>query len=263
MPPMFDPQHWDTLTTQCRLVSGEQRDRDYALPMAALLEPATCTELLDRLGPVIGSPSRHVTASLLGKRIAFLTTASCLYAMSGLDRGLDLSLANCFIEYRHEDGLWQSRLPLADLTPSAPAAGQRDSWRQDILHRLFADNLSRLWQTFHTVARVPLPVLWENTAVRVYSVYERRLVDIDCANRRQQIADDFHYLVHQTPPELFANSYNPLQRFFRPRSCQEPCGSSTRIRKTCCYYFQATTPEEYCSTCPLPQVRHNKRSAIR
>ena len=254
----LDPVQREELASQCQLIVAEQQDRDFALPAASLLEPDTCRDLLDRLTPVIGSPNRYVTASLLAKRIAFLTTGSALYAMSALDRGLDLSIDNSVLEYRHQGGLWQSRLPLADLSVTAPSAGARSNWRDTVVHNLFAGHLAPLWQSFRAVARVPLPVLWENTAVRVYSLYERRLTKQTCPHRQQRIADDFHFLIHQAPADLFGADHNPLQRYFRPRQYGQ--APHVRIRKTCCYYYRATEPAKYCSTCPLPLVKAEPES---
>ncbi|MEX0603796.1 MAG: IucA/IucC family C-terminal-domain containing protein [Marinobacter sp.] len=258
---MLDPGQKEELASQCRLIMAEQQDRDFALPAARLLEPETCRDLLDRLAPVIGSPNRYVTASLLAKRIAFLTTGSALYAMSALDRGLDLSIDNSILEYRHQDGLWQSRLPLEDLTVTAPSAGARNDWRATVVHRLFAGHLAPLWRSFRAVARVPLPVLWENTAVRVYSLYERRLAAQSCPHRQQRITDDFHFLIHQAPADLFGTDHNPLHRYFQPRQCGED--PNIRIRKTCCYYFRAAQPAKYCSTCPLPLIKAEPRVIIK
>lgn len=257
----LDLRQREELASQCRLIAAEQRDRDFALPAAKLLEPEACGDLLDRLTPVIGSPNRYVTASLLAKRIAFLTTGSALYALSALDRGLDLSIHNSVLEYRHQDGLWQSGLPLEDLTVTAPSAGARCDWRDTVVLNLFAGHLAPLWQSFRAVARVPLPVLWENTAVRVYSLYEQRLAEQTFPRRQQCIADDFHFLIHQAPADLFGADHNPLQRYFRPRQYgQDP---NVRIRKTCCYYYRATQPAKYCSTCPLPLIKAEPRVIIK
>lgn len=247
-----DIEELDELREHCRLIAAEERDRPFSRPSAELLNPATCRDLLDYLTPVIGSPNRYVTASLLAKRIAFLTTGSALYALSALNRGLDLSLDNSFVEYRHQDGLWQSSMPLKNRSALAPEPGHRSLCRERVIHTLFAGHLSPLWQVFREVTRVPLPVLWENTAVRVYSLYERRLAQQACPERRSRIADDFDYLVNQAPARLFGIGYNPLERFYRPRLAIADSG--IRVRKTCCYYYRATDPAKYCSTCPLQHL---------
>jgi len=241
----------ETLTTKFRLISADHRDREHSIRTSDLLDPQVCSELLDYLTPVIHSPSRRITASLLSKRIAFLTTASSLYAMSWYNRGLNMSLHNSFLEYGYKNRLWQSHMPLEDLSSSAPDEAYRDNWRDQLIRQLFSGHLSRLWQVFVAVARVPLPVLWENTAVRVYSLYERRMLDQGCACRQNKVDDDFHYLVNDASAALFGMSENPLRKYFWPRRQATHTDKPVRFRKTCCCYYKATDPREYCSTCPL------------
>ncbi|MGH8813446.1 MAG: hypothetical protein ACREXO_15645, partial [Advenella sp.] len=136
----FDADQWQVLTTRFMLIDASERHPVYSVPSADLLDPVRCAKLLREIGPIIGSPTLKVTASLLGKRIAFLSSAAALYAMTVFDKGLDLSLDNTVLEYQH-DGKWQSRMPLIDLTVTRPQAGKRSQWRERIVQQLFADNL--------------------------------------------------------------------------------------------------------------------------
>lgn len=255
---LLDQAEWGVLHAQFLLQKGEARNRAHAMRAVDLLVPQTCAELLDALTALIGSPSRRVTASLLAKRIAFLTTASSLYAMSMYDKALDLSLENCYVDYHYANRRWQSGMPLENLTASVPQPGERAEWRRKVVAQLFAGNLSRLWQSLANVAKVPLPVLWENTAVRVYSLYERRMLDMDkenkCPHAQNRVREDFDYLVRDADAALFGTDENPLATFFRPKQHIQHtphAAQPVRVRKTCCYYYKASEPQEYCSVCPL------------
>ena len=46
-------------------------------------------------------------------------------------------------------------------------------------------------------------------------------------------------------------TYNPLKHFRPPPVVLEAEGKSIRFRRTCCFYYDASNPVEYCSTCPL------------
>ncbi|MEE2764486.1 MAG: (2Fe-2S)-binding protein [Pseudomonadota bacterium] len=260
MPIALDPGQRAELAEHCLLQPATACDPAWSLPAVDLLDPDSCRALLDRLGPVIGSPNRYITASLLAKRLAFLTTGLALYGMSVLDRGLDLALANWRLDYRHQDGLWRSQMPLLDQRASTPQPGAREAWRASVVQTLFTEGLAPLWQSLHQSARVPLPVLWENTAVRVYSLYEKRLTAERHPARQGQIRADFHWLVEQAPAAVFGASHNPLQRFFRSRQ-PATARPGTRVRKTCCFYYRATEPETYCGTCPLPHARCKRQTA--
>ncbi len=247
----FNQAEWEVLHSQFLLKKGEARNREHAIRAIDLLVPQTCAKLLDSLTAAIGSPSRRITASLLSKRIAFLTTAPGLYAMTMYDKGLDLSLENCHLEYHYAHKRWQSGMLLENLAATEPPKGCRAEWRRQVIAGIFAGNLSRLWQSLSSVAKVPLPILWENTAVRVYSLYERHMTGSGYACTQSRIRDDFNYLVRDAGPEIFGAAGNPLAEFFWPTQRTYHSAQPIRIRKTCCYYYKATEPREYCSVCPL------------
>lgn len=248
MSPAFTPAEWAVLSGPLRLRPAAERDRR-ALAPRALLAGEHCARLLAELGPVIRAPTPAITASLLGKRLSFLATGACLYAMSACDKGLWLAPDNCLIEYGHDDGLWTSSLPLHDVTPFGYAPGGRDAWRAAIVRTLFAELLSPLWQHLARVGGVSSRILWENTAVRVYSLYERRMAEPAEPAVRARCAADFDWLLNDAEPALFGLDVNPLRHFRRPPTRVD--GRDVRLRRTCCFYYKASEPVEYCSTCPL------------
>ncbi|MGY2197499.1 IucA/IucC family C-terminal-domain containing protein [Pseudomonas gingeri] len=254
-PAVFTEEEWALLSGALRLRSAQQRD-PRSLAARALLDPETCERLLQALGPLIGSPTLAITASLLAKRFSFLSTGACLYAMSVYDKGLLLSPDNCQVEYAHDDGLWTSSMSLNEISPLTCAPGEREAWRESIVASLFAGLLQPLWQTFYQVSGISRRILWENTAVRVYSLYEKRMAKVEDPLVRQRHEADFHWLLNEAEPTLFGLDYNPLRHFRRPPTLLAPAGKDTegksiRFRRTCCFYYEASNPVEYCSTCPL------------
>jgi ferric iron reductase protein FhuF len=250
----FSPQDWAVLSGVLRLKPLVLRDSQRSLSARALLAEDVCEQLLERLGPVIGSPSRAITASLLAKRFSFLATGACLYAMSVCDKGLLLSLDDCVVEYGHDNGLWTSSMPLPDDPPQGYGPGGREAWRESIVKALFAGLLAPLWQSFNRASGISRRILWENTAVRVYSLYEKRMSKVDDPRIRLRHEEDFHWLLHQAEPSLFGLDYNPLNHFRRSPTPLEG-GQSIRFRRTCCFYYEASEPVEYCSNCPLLRPR--------
>ncbi|MFJ2687380.1 IucA/IucC family C-terminal-domain containing protein [Pseudomonas sp. NPDC087342] len=247
----FTESEWAVLSGGLRLKDSAERDSLRSLMARDLLQEDVCVQLLDALGPVIGSPTRAITASLLGKRLSFLATGACLYAMSVYDKGLLMSLDNTVVEHGHDDGLWTSSMPISHSFPLTYEAGEREAWRETIVQALFADLLKPLWQTFNRITGVSRRILWENTAVRVYSLYEKRMAKIDDPAVRERCEADFTWLMTQAEPALFGLDYNPLSHFRRPPTLVDDGQRSIRFRRTCCFYYLATEPAEYCSTCPL------------
>jgi len=242
-------EQWHTLGRTFRLRSGLQAD-PRSLLARQWLDEERCATLLRDLAPIIGAPDAAITASLLIKRLAFLTTGNVLYAMTVFNQGLWLRLDNTHLEYAHDSGLWTSALPVDDIQfVGCPPTG-REAWRAEIVESLFAGFFAPLCQTLSRVSGLPMAILWENIAVRVYSLYEGRMDGLD-ARAESRRSRDFAWLTEQASPALFGLDNNPLKRFRRPLKKQADDQGFRRFRRTCCFYYKASTPVEYCLNCPL------------
>jgi len=110
------PDEWDVLAAFG--LKDYQQDEPFAIESMQLLDGATCLATLRNILPELGAPNLRVTASLVIKRVAFLTLAPVLYAMSGFDKGLDVSIENSVFEYPLKNKLWLSKMPLKDTSVS-------------------------------------------------------------------------------------------------------------------------------------------------
>ncbi|WP_254592749.1 hypothetical protein [Pectobacterium polaris] len=113
---------WAMLSGTLQLTDASQRAGQESCPSRRVLDPDYCRWLLETLTPPLLSPSIKITASLLAKRIGFLTTAASLYAMSVYNKGLNMTLDNSVLEFGHAR-LWTSTMPLYDLTVYMDAPG--------------------------------------------------------------------------------------------------------------------------------------------
>ncbi|KGT86179.1 MAG: siderophore-iron reductase, Fe-S cluster protein [Pantoea sp. Morm] len=219
-----------------------------SMPAEYVLNAKHCDAFLRLVMPLTGAPDVAIAASLFAKRLAFLATGNVLYAMSVFDSGLTFSLSRSRLEYAHDNGLWTSSLP-ADTLVTCYLPGERDAWREEVVSALFRGFLSPLWQSLAGVSGLPIQILWENTAMRVFSLYQGRMDRLDETQNERRDAD-FNWLIGQASPSLFGLSWNPLQRFRRPLQLNA-AGKPVRFRRTCCFYYKATDPVEYCLNCPL------------
>ncbi|RKD21870.1 hypothetical protein BEP19_13965 [Ammoniphilus oxalaticus] len=194
----------------------------------------------------LGSPSRFVTGSQFAKRFALFAIVPNLYAMTMFNKGMHISLQNCQLE-TDQPSDWLSHVRLIPMQISQPISEQgRAAWRDALIKSMFVDQLEPLWQSLSASARIPMELLWENTAVRLFSLYERRIGAERTELQQRRIEQDYHYLVHEAPGVLFGQSQNPLTKFYKPITVEQP----VRIRKTCCFYYEVSADREYCSTCP-------------
>lgn len=233
-------------------------DEPLAIDSSKLLDESQCLEILRNIMPELGAPNLKVTASLVMKRMAFLTLAPVLYAMSGFDKGLDVSLANCVFEYPLENRLWVSKMPLKN-TSVTSGSDDRDTWREALLRKVFAGNLTLLVEQFYALTKVSRRILWENIAVRVFSIYEQRILTTIPEEKRAQAEADYAFLLDKNTTVLFGLNENPLIAFYRDKKPTALSDKPVRVRRTCCFYYQATEPAEYCGNCPLPLKKGNKK----
>ncbi|MBP1994207.1 IucA/IucC family C-terminal-domain containing protein [Paenibacillus eucommiae] len=259
MPASLTQMEWESLSTSFSLsLYDNSRPFIQSLSPVDLLEREKCERYLDWLMAYIGAPSRRVTASMLAKRYAFLTVAPVLYAMTMYDKGLRLSSGNCRLVSPDYSGCDQEKSRFPDLTLNGlqvtePAAGKRQEWRDHVLHDIFAGHLSPIFRSLSEVGRVPMAILWENTAVRIVPLYEDGLEESDgtaIGLVKQRICDDFDYIAHKAPASLFGEPRNPLSRFMGSTVMGSPVEEATGIRQTCCLFYEIAA--EYCRKCPIP-----------
>ena len=271
----FTPAEAEVLSQSFGMLTGSLPDSSERIPCLDLLDEARCAAYLDRLAETLPSPSRLIAASQFAKRYAFVAAVPALYAMTAYGKGVDLAIESCSLD-ASPARIGQVRLLASDVSVTTPRAGMRERWREELIARLFAEHIARIWRTVSKAANIPLPILWENAAVRVYSLYEKRISGEACA------CADYDYLIRGAPGKAFGERTNPLGRFYGGRRSSaveaSPRGSTSaasssgtsataasqgapgtapssgapaiRIRRTCCFYYQAAPDAEYCDACP-------------
>ncbi|WPP43514.1 IucA/IucC family C-terminal-domain containing protein [Paenibacillus hunanensis] len=247
----LDEHELDMLQQSYRLATSPSEHRELSINCKDLLDPELAMPFLQKVGAFWETDSMTATVSLFAKRYAYLTIAAGLYAMSRYNKGLDLSLANSSLESYLQGEAWLPKALLVNQETSSPSAGRRDEWRDEIVQQMFAGNLAPVWAALSKMAGVSQAVLWENTAIYVYWLYENQFADGASEEERQQIEADYRYLVHEAPAHLFAQRSNPLKKFDSPKRTTAVSDTPIRVRKTCClYYLAADEPDDYCPTCP-------------
>lgn len=248
-PTGFCSEQWETL--QGLGLKSFCHDQDKAIDSILLLDDDQCRAVLEEIMPALGAINLKITASLVIKRIAFLILAPALFSMSRFNVGLDMSIVHCVFEYPLENRFWQSKMPLKTFELNVYKPEQdRNVWREEVLKNVFANHLSLLVEQFHRVTRVSTRTLWENVAIRVFSIYERRILNGLSADLLAQARQDFSWLIDKNTHSIFAVNKNPIAEFYTAKIPSPSSEEVIRVRKTCCFYFKATEPSEHCSVCP-------------
>ena len=108
-----------------------------------------------------------------------------------------------------------------------------------------------MWHSLTQITHIPMATLWENTAIYVYWLYEKRMQEFTDDEHRQLIEDDFHYLLFELDGKLFGCKDNPLYTYYSKIYQNPLTGSSIRVRKTCCLYYKTKPGNPFCSGCPI------------
>jgi ferric iron reductase protein FhuF len=216
-----------------------------------LIEQAFLKNYLEEVSTKIGSPSLKVTASIFMKRYAFLSVMA-LYSMSAWDKKLDLSIRNIWVEEDLSDGQWFLKFSFSNMEACELDHENRDEWRKEVIRSLFADHFHYVIDALVKVTNVSKLILWENTAVYLYWLYETVLKD----NEQKGIAEsDFRFLFKEAGGFLFGRyNNNPLTKFDHPKSFIEEIKDFVRVRKTCCFSYKLAGSNKRCKTCPCRAI---------
>lgn len=247
---LFKSEELHVLTKDYRLALERSADHSFSIHAIDLLEPYILLDYLNEVSTLLNASTRIVAASLFSKRYSYLMIASSLYAMTMFDKAFDYSIENCYIDYSKDEQLWLPNLRLAHWDISQPVDGKREEWRDQVIRHIFAENIAVVWRSMSKTAPISKSVLWENTSIYVYWLYEKRMSEGATAEQKMRIEDDFRYLLKAAPAHLFGETLNPLAKFDQPKMLTAKSDEPIRIRKTCCLYYQTCVEEDYCSTCP-------------
>lgn len=220
--------------------------------VAALLDEAFLKEFLKNLAHTLGAPSEKVAASIFIKRYAFLAVMS-LYAMTALNKKLDVSLDNVEMESAEQGKDWLPGISLKDVAVQDWDGSDRSEWRASVFKDLFANNIYPLISQLEKTIGISKLILWENIAVYLFWLYETELKE------NEQVAGDFRYLVSEAKGRLFGRyNLNPLQKYFTKKTYLEEWDSEVRLRKTCCFTYQLPAGKR-CKTCPCTHIAKDRR----
>ncbi len=250
-PSRFKPSEMADMAGQFKIHAGPLQTGAASVRCADLLDRNACAAYLDDLAPDLRSPSRWITASLFSKRFVFLYAVPVLYAMSNYDKGWEISLRDMMLEQPASgSGKWSPALHAEQWRVTEFAEGRREEWRSELIGTLFAECLAPLWRALSEASNIPMAILWENTAVRLFSLYEKRLAQQGSPQKRERVQEDFAFLVTEAPGSLFGARANPLARFYTPAAASSEEAQPARTRRTCCYNYKAAADGSFCSVCP-------------
>ncbi len=221
---------------------------DSSISSEDLLKRAKMEHYIDRLTSILHAPNSLVTASQFSKRYAFLLTAPFFSSVTLFNRILDVSLGNCRIQPDYEYGLMRPALYLHNANTRETSIN-REQELYIGLETTFRDHLTPVWERLSTLTSVPVQILWENTSVYFYWLYETSFHDHPGLASAERVSEDYQMIL-EAPTECFGLKENPLKKFKHPKQTLLKSEPPVRVRKTCCLYYEVNQERFFCKNCP-------------
>jgi len=215
--------------------------------LAALFSEASVMRLLEAEKKAMHAPTLAVAASMFSKRYAYLAVSSSLYLMTLYDGVYQFPPAACAFREDRKIELDQAGCSFV------PLEGNRHEWREQVVHTLFTECVTPLFDVLNRISKLSSRILWENVAVRINSLYRSMMREAEEPSVKQRIREDYLYL-KQAAGEVFGAQQNPFQHSLN----LDDSLLETSNRKTCCMYYQLEKKSEsldYCLVCPLDKKK--------
>lgn len=193
----------------------------------------------------MNAPDITVAASLFSKRYSYLVLVPALFAMSRYNKFLNIEIYNLEIIDSHADGIWMPNLYFKDQTIlKANTEMERLDYLPQYFQKLFSQHLNLVWDALANTGGISKQILWENTAVYIFWLYETVLTELSDEKENE----DFRFLLFGSDGSLFGNYVNnPLLKFYNNKIIKDD--TEIRTRKTCCLSYKVSE-KQMCKTCP-------------
>jgi len=233
--------------------SNQQFQSNLSSPVIEFLEEEKIKQYLEDVQQKISAPDKRVAASMFMKRYGFFAVLN-LYAMTVLNKRLNVSLTNISLETSDEEEIWywNPKFYFFNLHTVSGPSESREQWRNETIRAIFHENIHKVLMALSEHSGLSKKVLWENVAIYVYWLYESVLARPKFDEKREMIQDDFSYLVKNAEGELFGPiDFNPLSRYYGIKVYRPEYEQNIRTRTTCCLYYKTKSTGDRCKTCPL------------
>ncbi|SFM29121.1 hypothetical protein SAMN04488054_12912 [Salibacterium qingdaonense] len=216
-------------------------ERNETLHAHTLTDEAACRRYLEKVQQKMQAPSLLTAASQFSKRYAWFVVQAAFSPMTLEGRKPLVTLGESQLVTDWSAEKWS---PVFE-----PGGTLEASREEDMLREVFARHLTPIWRTLHAVSRVPMPILWENTAIRVFSLYEKKLNAAEDAPAPEKLQRDLSSIVQEAPGGVFDTSFNPLRPFYTS-NFENRRGADVRVRQTCCFVYETDGGRSCCKVCP-------------
>ncbi|WP_209121381.1 IucA/IucC family C-terminal-domain containing protein [Alkalihalobacillus sp. BA299] len=222
-----------------------------AIPVVDMFDRDQLANYLNMVQKELQAPDLKVAASAFSKRYSYLIVVPAFYSLYMLNKQLNMSVNNLYLMSSASSERWLPRIYLKDQRAYTPdTTEERECSRNQLIESIFVNHLSPLWNELSEVCKIPKPILWENTAVYTFWIFESLLQRTDIPSElRDAIKVDFEFLLYEAQASIFKSlNENPIRAFYCEKTNLD--GKQVRVRKTCCFYYALSKDGDMCNGCP-------------
>lgn len=239
------------LKTKFDIYLEHEMPKDIAI--SDLLNEEKCLSFLQKYMIELKAPNLTVAASMLSKRYAFLVVSSTLYSMVEFNGVLNLPVKVCALTKERKLCIQAGMYEWMEVNGL-----EREKWREKVLRHLFSIHIMPILKNVEKISSIPSSILWENVAIRINSVYRKKLSQELEPIKIERLNNDFNFLKNASG-DLFNLKENPIKHYLKigEELKLNPC------RKTCCLYYKLEKDVggiSYCGNCPIKSRQTKARN---
>lgn len=211
-------------------------------------------------GPLLKALDDKVVAAYFANWFSNVAL-SIQYSLSVYSSVLDVSLSNLLLHLVPSERYCMITFSLREVRILQPSTHlKREDWRAEVLTRFYKDTAAPLIQLMSQVCGLAVGEVWGQLPTKFNYYMELWQNEIRDSSQLQNLREDYHYLKHGLPVEVFSLSKNPfLVTVRKVESLQDP-ESTIPLRNRCCLHYR-TVDGDYCYNCP--RIKEEKRAARR
>ncbi|KAA0545303.1 siderophore-iron reductase FhuF [Bacillus sp. BGMRC 2118] len=238
----LQPHELERLVHSFRMTIQPHED-PLSFPSKSLISHEFVAGLIQQLKEVYNVTETYVIASQFMKRYAYMVVVPFFFSLSMWNKQLNMDIDQVSFQSFKEDGVWLPKLQMQTMEVITPEPDGRGEWLNAAFEKLFKYHLDPVIRVLAPEGKVSRQVLWENTAIYIFWIYEIMVKE----TTSNQVNQDFDFLLKADGSMFGEYKYNPIAKFYTEKKSTE----EVRVRKTCCFYDRLPGVKDRCSSCPV------------
>lgn len=251
----------EDLRTRLNLQTSPPEGALYSFSVLDLTEEESLEAFVQCYTPLLKALDSKVVASYFANWFTNVAL-SLQYSLSIYSSVPDVSLPNLLLYLVPTERYCAVTFSLKHVRflESPADLNEREEWRSEVLTRLYKDTAAPLMKLISKTCGLAMGEVWGQMPTKFNYYFELWLNEMVDSNQLQNLRDDYDFLMHGLPAEVFSLSRNPFLVTVRKVESLQDSETSVPLRNRCCLHYR-TAGGDYCYNCP--RLKEEERAARR